>query len=267
MEIIELFVSTSSDYFRPILVLITSIFAIYFAWKKIGHNIMVQYSVVHEGFSAPRINEIILSNNKDKPVSVYSIYATFDNDLLLELKKFSPPEVLKPYETIGIFTDQYSALRVNNDDFSPNFLDAEIWVESAEKTIRCKARKRQNLLANYRKVSKNCHKFNGFVFDETVAYILSYVVDKRLKTAFIHFSGYIGNEWDFSPNHLGDESKVNVATIMVMLAETGLGELFSDYQVIEVVAKGWGTKVVANKHNKAFKRDSQRLAFLFQLQI
>lgn len=256
MEIIELFVSISSDYFRPILVLITSIFATYFAWKKIGQSITAQYSVAHEGFSAPRINEIILSNNKDKPVSVYSIYATFDNDLLLELKKFSPPEVLKPYESIGIFTDQYSALRVNNDGFSPNFLDAEIWVESAEKTIRCKARKRQNLLANYRKVSKDRHQYNGFVFDETVAYILIYVVGEKLKTAFIHYSGYIGNEWDFSFNHLGDESKVNVATIMVMLTETGLGEIFSDYQVVEVVAKGWGTEVVASKHNKVFQTHS-----------
>ena len=265
MELLELFLNFSNAYFRPLLILVTSSFAIYFACKKLGNSVAVQYSVSHEGFSAPRINQVILSNNRDKPVSIYSLYATFDNDVLLELKKFSPPEILKPYETIGVFTDQYSKLRIDNDEFSPNFLDAEIWVESADKVIKCKARKRSNLLKNYKKVSKDCFLYNGFVYDDTVAYILSYVNDGTLQTAFIHYSGYIGNEWNFQINHLGSEGNVTPEIVVEMLESTGLHNVFSDYQVVEVLHTGWKTKVGASKHNNKFKSDSQRLAPSFQV--
>jgi len=255
MELIELFLDFSNGYFRPLLILVTSSFAIYFAFKKVGNSITVQFSVASEGFSASRINEIILSNNKDKPVSIYSLYATFDNDLLLELKRFSPPEILKPYETIGIFTDQYSKLRVNDDEFAPNFIDAEIWIESAEKTIKCTARKRSNLLKGYKKVSKDCFKFNGFVYDDTVSYILNYRINNKLKTAFIHYSGYIGNEWDFQVNHLGSENDVTPDKIIEMLESNGFHDLFSNYQLVQVLLSGWKTEVVANKHEKVFESD------------
>ena len=249
MEYIDSFIKFSNDYFRPLLILITSSFAIYFAIKKLGNSVSVQYSIKHERFSAPRIDEVVLSNNKDKAVSIYSIYAVFNKDLLLELKRFSPPEILKPNETIGIFTGEYSSLSIDGDEISLKLEEAEIFLESKHKNIKCTSIVHENLLQRYRHITKHTCIFNGFVYDETVAYIMSYVINNENKTAFIHFSGYIGNEWEFSYNHLGEEPSVRV--ILNFINEGGLEDIFTNYQIFEVLIPSKQVKFVAKKHNKS----------------
>ena len=85
-------------------------------------------------------------------------------------------------------------------------MNAKIHIETDDKVVKCESRHRPELLYKYDRVSKNTVSQNGFIYDETVAYILVYVLNSNLKTAFIHKSGYIGNEWDFNPNHLGEKA-------------------------------------------------------------
>jgi hypothetical protein len=89
-------------------------------------------------------------------------------------------------------------------------------------------------------------KFNGHVFDETVAYIIAYYYQGKSYTAFIAESGIISNEWDFSPNHLGNS--VNMGTIRSFINQYGFHGLFSNYECF---------KVDYPKINLAFKKEEK----------
>lgn len=214
----------------------SSAFAIYFAHKKIGNRVTAQYSFGGEGFTPSHITEVVLSNKKDKPVNIYAIHGVFHNDLWLELDKYSPPKVLKPYESLSLSMSPYSYLSVGSDKYEPDFMSAEIYIESDDKVIKCESRYRPNLLEKYSKVSVTKCSYNGFVYDETVAYILVYIIDNSMKTAFIHKSGYIGNEWELTPNHLGQNATDQ--NVLGMIVAHKFDKVFSSYVVYRVKSLG-----------------------------
>ncbi|MCF2947978.1 hypothetical protein L0668_07660 [Paraglaciecola aquimarina] len=236
MELIEAFIAFSNDKFRPILLLIASVFTIYFAYKKIGNKVTAKYTVGTSSFESERITEVVLSNKRDKPVAIHSIHAVFENDLWLQLDKYSPPEILKPFESIALSTKPYSFLSVGGDKFEPNYLDATIYLLSDEKTIKCDSSITKNILDKYTKISVNTCQYNGFVYDETVAFILVYIINDELKTAFIHSSGYIGNEWGFNPNHLGQEATKN--NLFGMLHHYNFNKVFTAFTLYKVISLG-----------------------------
>lgn len=199
--------------FRPLVILVSSGFGVYFASKKIGQKVTAQYSVGSTPFQPPHIKEVVLSNKKDKPVNVYSVYAVFNRDLGLKLEGCSPPIVLKPYESLALKMTSHSFLHVGSDKYEPEFSNAKIYIESDDKLIRCESSYRPSLVDKFRTVSVVRHSYNGFVYGDSVAFILCYVLNGSLRTAFIHKSGYIGNEWGLDPNYIGrnlDENSVKV---------------------------------------------------------
>jgi hypothetical protein len=225
-----------NEIFRPFLLLVSSVFAIYFAYKKIGNKVTAQYSFGGKIFTPTHIKEVVLSNKKDKPVNIYAVHAVFHNDLWLELDKYSPPKVLKPYESLSLSMNPYSFLNVGSDKYEPDFVNAEIYIESDDKVIKCKSRYRPELLNKYAKVSVNRSSYNGFVYDETVAYILVYILDNCLKTAFIHKSGYIGNEWELSPRSLGKNATDQ--NVLGMIAAYKFNKVFNSHVVYKVISLG-----------------------------
>jgi hypothetical protein len=222
--------------FKPILILVSSALGIYFASKKIGQKVSAQYSFGGANFEPVHIKEVVLSNKKDKPVNIYAVHAVFHDDLWLELERCSPPKVLKPYESLSLKMQPYSFLHVGSDEYEPDFMNADIHIESDDKVIKCESRYRPQVLEKYRKVSVSRHSYNGFVYDESVAFILAYVLNGSLRTAFIHESGYIGNEWDLSPNHLGQNA--TEANIRNMLRIYGFESIFSSYILYRVESPG-----------------------------
>ncbi|MEW6992569.1 hypothetical protein AADZ91_18045 [Colwelliaceae bacterium 6441] len=236
MSCFDVIVTFSNEIFRPFLLLVSSVFAIYFAYKKIGNRVAAQYSFGGASFTPSHITEVVLSNKKDKPVNIYAIHAVFHNDLWLELDKYSPPKVLKPYESLSLSMNTYSSLTVGSDKYKPDFMNAEIYIESDDKVIKCESRYRPELLEKYAKVSVNRCSYNGFVYDETVAYILVYILDNSMKTAFIHKSGYIGNEWELSPNHLGQNATDQ--SVLGMIAANKFDKVFSSHVIYRVQSLG-----------------------------
>lgn len=236
MNWFDQFITFSNANFRPVLLLVTSIFAIYFAYKKIGNKVSVQYSIGGRNFTPSHIEEVVLSNKKDKPVNIYAIHAVFHNDLWLELDKYSPPKILKPYESLSLSMNPYTSLNVGSDKYEPDFMNAEIYIESDEKVIKCESRYRTNLLNKYNKVSVNICSHNGFVYDESVAYILVYNIDSNLKTAFISKSGYIGNEWELTPSYLKKDATEN--EILQMIKHHKFDSIFKSYALYRVIYPG-----------------------------
>ncbi len=144
--------------------------------------------------------------------------------------------MLKPYESLSLLMNPYSFLNVGSDKYEPDLINAEIYVESDGKVIKCESRYHPELLEKYTKVSINRCSYNGFVYDDTVAYILVYILDSSLKTVFIHKSGYIGNEWELSPNHLGQDATEQ--TILNMIKAYNFDSIFNSYVVYRVVSLG-----------------------------
>ncbi|ROQ24859.1 hypothetical protein [Gallaecimonas pentaromativorans] len=225
-----------NDYFRPILLLLSSAFAVYFAYKKIGNKVSAQFSIGSSSFTPMHIREIVLSNKKDKPVNIYAVHAVFHNDLWLELERFSPPKVLRAYESISLSMSPYSCLSVGSDEYDPDFTNANIYIESDEKVIECESRYRSDFLHKYSKISIKRCSYNGFIYDETVSFILVYILDGSLKTAFIHKSGYIGNEWEFTPNHLGEDA--TALNILSMIKSYKFDSIFNSYSIYKVESLG-----------------------------
>lgn len=179
---------------------------------------------------------MVFSNKKDKPVNIYAVYAVFNDGLWLELERCTPPRILKPYESMALTMKPYSKLRVDNAEYKPEFSNATIYIESDDIFIKCESMYRPQLSNNHKKISIYRYSYNDFIYDETVAFILVYVLDKSLKTAFITKTGYIGNEWDFSPNHLrGAATEVNIKS---MIHSHGFDSAFSSYVLYRVDALG-----------------------------
>ena len=90
-------------------------FSLYFFWKKIYHKVYVSFTVGHYKLSATRIESLVLSNLKDKPLPIFSIYAVIDRDISIQVQKFDPPLILKGLESLSIKTDPVSAYYIGSN--------------------------------------------------------------------------------------------------------------------------------------------------------
>jgi hypothetical protein len=236
-EIIELI----NYYFRPILVVIGALVGLLLALKKFGYKISFRYTYSVGHFTEKYISNVVLTNHKDKNISIWAIYAVLDKDLVLTLSKFDPPLNLKPYETMGIKLPKYSSLYVGTDKYEPKFYSElmEILVDVGEKNVKCEAIEKRDNTDCYKKIQKSIDTFGGHVLNHHVAYVMQYELQGKTNTAFISNSGMIGNEWDFP--HIRIENKeVNSDTIKSVLIEYELNKVFSSiicYSVGEHGAK------------------------------
>lgn len=224
-----------NTYFRPILLITGTGFGIYFSLQKVGTKIAAEYKVSKSRFCAQHISNIVLSNKKDKTISIWSIHAVFDKDFKLELDKFDPPKILKAYETVSLLLPKYSSLGINGDNFIPDYFrgNVSLYIDTGDKFIKCKEEIKKDFLNFYTPINRNSYKFNGHVFDESVAFILNYFYSDKSYTAFICKSGFIGNEWQFGLNHLGD-NEITEITIEWFVKQYGFDKLFTNYLCFKV---------------------------------
>lgn len=220
MEIISAMWEGLDTHFRSIFALLASIFTVFFALKKIGNKVSVNYSITSEGSSHTRINDLIFQNKKDKPVSIYKIVAVFDKTYYLEIEKCSPPLILKPFESISVKTKEFSYLSVNGDRYFPDFWEPEIYIESQDKIIKCNSQAHKTKRFEFTEVLKVSNSLNGIVYDDHVTFALVYNTNGVSKTAFIYDSGVIKHEWDFYFNAIGKRGeKVSAIEICSCLNE------------------------------------------------
>jgi hypothetical protein len=229
------FLQIINTYFRPILLLIGSIFTIYFAIQKIGNKVTARYEFSNSCYAAEHISKVVLSNKKDKTISIWSIYGIFESQYQYELKKFDPPIVLKPYDTISLSLPKYTSLNVNGDNYEPNFLfgNTSLYLDIGSGLLKCKKELRKDSLSSYLQITATTHNFNGHVYNGRLKYILLYNYDGKSHTAFIEKGGIINNEWEFSPNAL-NRNHVSAEAIKEMLVTYGFHDMFTNYACFEV---------------------------------
>ena len=78
MDILSIICGWTDQHFRPVIALLASIFAVFFAFRRVGHKINVTYDTTFGGLSDKRISNMVFQNKKDKPLSIYKIVAIFD---------------------------------------------------------------------------------------------------------------------------------------------------------------------------------------------
>lgn len=240
MELLYCWIHTNVtlDMLRNILVSIPGVvlagFSFYFAYQKIGDEVFITYSVVYEQASAKRISEITLINKKNKPLIIFSIQAVINKEIVIEVEKFETGLILKPLESIHIKTTPFSNLWLGSDvyDASYNDLDlVEIYLLSDSKQIQCKTISPPNLSSFfdpriYSIAAKTTRIFNGCVFNETVRYAITYKYMGETKTAFVHYSGPIFQDWDFKYNFIEEEFMVSADSVKKYLVGLDFDKYF-----------------------------------------
>jgi len=210
-------------------------FSIYFAIKKIGCSVSTAFSISHEGFSETRINHIVLVNNKNKPLNIFSIEAVIDGDIVLEVEKSDVPITLGPYESRMIHTSQVSEYRIGTDIYKPEFLlphAVELYLVTDKGAVKCKNMEHPDFTSfrEFRYLSRACKNnrtFNGIVYNDNAKYAISYIVGNEMKTVLLGRSGFIsGSEFHF--NMLRPEDITSKEKVKSVLEANGYKKVFVD---------------------------------------
>lgn len=217
-----------------ILTVLAAGYTIYLGIQKTGMKVKASFSVDLERSYEPRISNIVLQNDKDLPVCIYRLFAIFDDNSYLEIKKFDSPLVLKPYEAVKIITDPYSRLRLGNEIHKPDLFseNTKIGLELLDKIHICDSKKyKESSLKDFKQIAKYTKYFNNIVYNERVKYILVYEIDGVSKTAFLSPSGVISEEWNLSYNKIGVKgNEINEEHISLFLEQKYSG-IIKAYQI------------------------------------
>jgi len=212
----------------------------YLAYKKIGASVSCSISYSISRVSANQFKDIVLANNKDKPITIFEIRAVINKDITFSVEEFNPPIILKPLETISISAKPYSSLYIEERQWEPKlFSDGQIdiYLSTPAGIIKCKriphpsttAFKKLSHLNHAAKVTK---KFNGIVYsDEKAAYAITYKSGTDIKTAIIDVSGFITGDWDYKYNQVKPEHMISVEGIREFIKISKADLVFTIYGV------------------------------------
>lgn len=184
----------------------------YLAWKKFGTSVSCDVVLTSSHFLPNRFSSLVLSNNKDRPVTIFEVIVVVEDHIQLLVEKFDPPLVLKSLETVSISTTPYSSLRVGGEDWelgalSTSKMDFYIGVPGGYK--KCAALRRPMMLdpirmSDYVTAERETATYNGKVLSSSVRFILVYLHDKESRTSFISHHGmldeYVGLPFSLLPH-------------------------------------------------------------------
>lgn len=212
----------------------------YLAWKKIGTSVSCSVSYGTSRVSANQFKDIVLANNKDKPVTIFEIQAVMDNDISFSIDKFNPPIVLKSLEMISISAKPYSSLIIGEEQWEPEpFFSGklDIYLSTSAGIVKCKNESHPDTnafekLIQFNHASKITKKFNGIVYSgEKAAYAITYKSGTVAKTAIVDVSGFIAGDWDYRYNFVQPEHMRSVDGIKEFLKLSKADVYFTIYGV------------------------------------
>ncbi|MFA0260966.1 hypothetical protein AB4497_00660 [Vibrio cyclitrophicus] len=251
MEILDSILVWLNTNWRAIATTISLCFTVYFARQRIGDKLTVTYQVSLGSYADEQIKKLVISNRKDKTVSIWSIYAVIENDIKFEVHKPDIPIILKAGESVSVMPDNYSYLNLNGDRFKPKFMfgKMDFYMNLGNRVVKCIDEKVKNdVLNSLPTATQVTISLDGHIYNERVRFILIYFFDGVKRLAYFEDNGFIGHEWEKSPNHMGS-SGYDANDIKVMLEHYGYDKMFSNFVCLENSDDNNDLKVVFRKEN------------------
>ena len=238
MELIICWLNANIEVIKTVLASIPGVvlvgFSLYFAYQKILNKVLVTYSIVSAGVTETRISEISLINKKNKPLTIFSIQAVINKDVIIEVESFKPAIILKPLESMHIDTSPFSSLRMGTDHYKaeymrPNLVD--IYLVTEKKKIKCEVINPPSLSSHFdfnhfKQAVKETRTYNGKVFNDSVKYAIVYNYASEECTAFVGASGHISEDWGFKYNGIAESSMGSKEDVMKYLVAIGYDKIF-----------------------------------------
>ncbi|MGK0270845.1 MAG: hypothetical protein ACI88H_001495 [Cocleimonas sp.] len=217
-------------------------FSLYFAYQKILNKILVTYSIVSEGVTETRISEISLINKKNKPVTIFSIQAVINKDIIVEVESFKPALILKPLESVHIDTLPFSSLHLGADHYKAEYMtpnQVDIFLITDSKKIKCELIDSPRLSSHFdfkhfKQATKKTRTYNGKVFNDSVKYAIVYNYGSEERTAFVGISGHISEDWGFRYNSIEKSSMGNKEDVRKYLVAIGYDKIFDGLVVEDI---------------------------------
>lgn len=231
-----------SDYYKIFLNILGTItglavtaFSLYFASKKIGQSISVGFSVGTNLFTAERIKDLILVNNKDRTINIFSIEAVINKEMILTLNKFDVPLILGSYENKKITISEISSYHVGNEKYVPDFLfnrSIEIFLFTDHGVIKCKEMKNPNTFTHkrfkkFKHISTSKKSFNGLVYNENAVYAVTCLINGEVRTGLVSKGGFISPS-PFHFNSLKKEDLDSEESVKKAIEAAGYEKIFVD---------------------------------------
>lgn len=197
----------------------------YLGWKKIGNKVHISYSTTHERLTATRLTNIVITNLKDKPLTVHEIYVLVDRHFVVPVQKLSPPIIVKGLESIALDTDPVSRYYLGEeeydfDKYSGQYL--EFYLSTHGGLIKCETANPPSIQSytkfkDYVVATPSTQQYNGIVYNENAAYALIYRYEGESQTAILETGGFILTGWPFLPNRLQLEDMTSEQTVKAAL--------------------------------------------------
>jgi len=249
MELLDSLLQWLNVNWRAVIATISLILSGYFAYQKIGNKIAISYQVRNGGYCDEQINNIVISNRKDKTISIWSIDAVIENDIQFEVYKPEAPLILKSGESVSVLPQLYSYLNLEGDRFNPELLFGKIdfYADIGNKKVKCVDERIIGISrSEYRIATKSTISLDGHLYNENVRFVLIYYSDNQKKFAFFERNGFIGHEWNKTPNHMGN-ADYTAESIAEMLDHYGYSKIFTNYVCLESCGFIEGFKVAFQK--------------------
>lgn len=201
-------------------------FSLYLALKKIGHRALASYSIQFDKFTASRIDNIVITNCKDKPLIVHAIYADIEAHALLTVKSFQPPLIIKALESAVIACNPVSSYQINGQPYKFSFQSGlrDLHILTTGKTFKCIIDDTPTVFnlarrLRYEKINSVVTSYMGKAFNEHALYGLSFLYNGKRHVALVGDDGYIGADWPFRGNALLTNQLTSAETVRSVLEE------------------------------------------------
>lgn len=212
---------------------------LFLGWKKIGHKVQVSFGWSHNRITAKHISDVVISNLKDKPLTVHEIHLLIDRDIVVPVAKLKPPVIVKGLESIVVEPKPVSAYYIGDQEYEPGQTQnglVEMFITTPDGLVKCEIVSDPSIrsfkkLRDYRSAQTSTSSYNGIVYNDKALYALVYIYDGGTKTAIVEKSGFITVGWPFLPNALQQDDLASEQTVKAALMSSEISHVIKESEL------------------------------------
>lgn len=211
----------------------------FLGWKKIGNKLQASFSWDHGRITANRISDVVITNLKDKPVTIHEIHLLIDRHIVVPVQKLSPPVVVKGLESIVIEPSPVSYFYLGDQEYDFAWEPGrkiEMYLTTQDGPIQCEIVSSPSIesltkFKDYALAVTHTRRYNGIVYNDQAAYALVYKYGGETKTAIVERGGMILIGWPFLPNALHQNDLASEETVKAALMASEIKHIIKENEL------------------------------------